>query len=260
MLRRKRAFTLIELLVVIAIIAILAAILFPVFAQAREKARQTSCLSNLKQIGTAVAMYAQDHDEYLPYNYAYTWPGQAELYWWQDLCRPYIKNEAVYSCPSAAPHFSYNYKRPPGTPNPLVKDYLANTSWGFSTAGNGSLIRNGIEYGGAAGGPARGPFTNNWQNPSVSLAEIDDSAGTIMLFDGAYPYMEVWAGNQVDAWYSATGQCSAATDSQRPQAVRCADGFVSKRHNGGFVAAYVDGHAKWVRNSKLGDWTRRGSD
>ena len=63
---RKRGFTLIELLVVIAIIAILAAILFPVFAQAREKARQTACLSNAKQIGTAVMLYAQDYDESFP--------------------------------------------------------------------------------------------------------------------------------------------------------------------------------------------------
>ena len=64
----KKAFTLIELLVVIAIIAILAAILFPVFAQAREKARQTSCLSNLKQIGLGLMMYTQDYDETYPMN------------------------------------------------------------------------------------------------------------------------------------------------------------------------------------------------
>src|SRR5687768_4984553 len=66
MLPRKRGFTLIELLVVIAIIAILAAILFPVFAQAREKARQTACLSNCKQMGTGAMLYAQDYDEIMP--------------------------------------------------------------------------------------------------------------------------------------------------------------------------------------------------
>src|SRR3954447_4443959 len=83
----NRAFTLIELLVVIAIIAILAAILFPVFAQAREKARQASCQSNLKQLGTAFMMYAQDYDESYPcYS---TWPNEAVH--WYDMINPYVK-------------------------------------------------------------------------------------------------------------------------------------------------------------------------
>src|SRR5450432_3942229 len=90
---RRAAFTLIELLVVIAIIAILAAILFPVFAQAREKARSISCLSNQKQIGTGLAMYVQDYDEKFPmadyFNDAGTWKDQHE---WPDVVYPYIKN------------------------------------------------------------------------------------------------------------------------------------------------------------------------
>jgi prepilin-type N-terminal cleavage/methylation domain-containing protein len=108
-------FTLIELLVVIAILAILAAILFPVFAQAREKARQTTCSSNLKQIGTAFAMYTQDYDErlpdrrdlkrtlpggYLPWS---TWPPSDPRAGWAALTlAPYIRNDAVWSCPSVA--------------------------------------------------------------------------------------------------------------------------------------------------------------
>jgi prepilin-type N-terminal cleavage/methylation domain-containing protein/prepilin-type processing-associated H-X9-DG protein len=89
-----RAFTLIELLVVIAIIAILAAILFPVFAQAREKARQASCTSNLKQVGMAVRMYLQDYDEtYLPWGQSVTASPAAIL-------DPYIKNYQVWVCPS----------------------------------------------------------------------------------------------------------------------------------------------------------------
>ena len=93
----RRGFTLIELLVVIAIIAILAAILFPVFARAREKARQTSCLSNLKQSGLAILMYAQDYDE--RYNLAYTAPTTGTMHW-PKLLEPYHNNVEIYECPS----------------------------------------------------------------------------------------------------------------------------------------------------------------
>jgi len=93
----RRGFTLIELLVVIAIIAILAAILFPVFAKAREKARQSTCLSNTKQIGLAVMQYAQDYDERLPP--MHTSPAVPVVYWWQAL-DPYMKNSQILKCPS----------------------------------------------------------------------------------------------------------------------------------------------------------------
>lgn len=96
---RRTGFTLIELLVVIAIIAILAAILFPVFARAREKARQTSCLSNVKQTVLGELMYAQDYDETLPF--AANMIG-ASVYTYFDLVQPYIKNMQIYTCPSNA--------------------------------------------------------------------------------------------------------------------------------------------------------------
>src|SRR5579883_1725894 len=110
MKRRSNGFTLIELLVVIAIIAILAAILFPVFAKAREAARKTSCESNLKQVGTAFRMYAQDFDETLPNNNFDSANNAAtcvdETYrtaYRGTVCnalQPYVKNTALFTCPS----------------------------------------------------------------------------------------------------------------------------------------------------------------
>lgn len=98
-LREVRGFTLIELLVVIAIIAILAAILFPAFARARENARRSSCMSNMKQIGLASMMYAQDYDEWLPLG------ARRRIQWgaaatWRYFLQPYIKSPQVFSCPS----------------------------------------------------------------------------------------------------------------------------------------------------------------
>jgi len=103
-MRKRQGFTLIELLVVIAVIAILAAILFPVFAQAREKARQATCFSNLKQIGTAMMMYAQDSDEYVTQLWQYgrdaNIPDADHSIYWHVLLQPYIKNYRVFVCPS----------------------------------------------------------------------------------------------------------------------------------------------------------------
>lgn len=93
---RRSGFTLIELLVVIAIIAILAAILFPVFAKAREKARQSSCLSNIKQAGLGAMQYAQDYDERTPMRYYNNGVGVQ----WTDAVMAYVKNTQVFTCPS----------------------------------------------------------------------------------------------------------------------------------------------------------------
>jgi prepilin-type N-terminal cleavage/methylation domain-containing protein/prepilin-type processing-associated H-X9-DG protein len=106
----RRGFTLIELLVVIAIIAILAAILFPVFARAREKARQTSCLSNVKQITLGFIMYRQDYDGLAMQRDYYV---GSNRYAWSDFMQPYIKNTQLFICPSArTPHSPWNTQVP----------------------------------------------------------------------------------------------------------------------------------------------------
>ncbi len=153
----RRGFTLIELLVVIAIIAILAAILFPVFARAREKARQSSCLSNVKQLGLGLLMYAQDYDERMAYYYRYYPPGSTVLYWWGDLLQPYVKNYQILECPSGS--WGYTYARPSGLPDPLVCSYAMP---------NMTIDINGVAIPGISGN---------------SMAILVEPANTILLVD-----------------------------------------------------------------------------
>jgi prepilin-type processing-associated H-X9-DG protein len=143
---------LIELLVVIAIIAILAAILFPVFAQAREKARSTACLNNCKQIGTGLAMYLQDYDGMYPFS----WFGE---YGFDVALHPYIKNTGVWACPSN--------KLPPQT-------------WpGYVKAGLGGLVRSYAMNGGVSTDQLRTP---------ISESSITNPADTIMMLETTDTY------------------------------------------------------------------------
>jgi prepilin-type N-terminal cleavage/methylation domain-containing protein/prepilin-type processing-associated H-X9-DG protein len=128
----RRGFTLIELLVVIAIIAILAAILFPVFAKAREKARQTSCLSNLKEIALASKMYGQDYDEWT----TPSWTSTAGVtYLFSSLLQPYIKNTQIFTCPSKTG--SWDGVGPSGPPYSCVgaQTVMSNYTVNFCIAG-----------------------------------------------------------------------------------------------------------------------------
>jgi len=130
---RRSGFTLIELLVVIAIIAILAAILFPVFAQAREKARTASCSSNTKQLGLAVIMYKQDYDERFPFGgwRPTTALGPEEGTWeWQNSTAPYIKNKGVFRCPSTSDLDEDNSKPTEWQWNRNPVNYLYNNQLG----------------------------------------------------------------------------------------------------------------------------------
>ncbi|BDI30496.1 hypothetical protein CCAX7_25470 [Capsulimonas corticalis] len=172
----RSAFTLIELLVVIAIIAILAAILFPVFAKAREKARQTSCASNMKQLGLAVMQYVQDSDE----TYPSAWGSDVCTQTWRQMVYNYVKSADVYRCPS----------------NPAGKD----AAWD-PAAGNGCTARvypqiwqsysansnsvNGLNQ--------NAPFANG--NSPIALATIQAPAQVILLTEALAPYPDASINN-----------------------------------------------------------------
>ena len=126
----KRGFTLIELLVVIAIIAILAAILFPVFARARSKARQASCLSNMKQLALAAAMYRSDYDgKCLP---MWLWCRPAR-WWWMALLDPYVKNQQVFVCPSYSNPVFYDENHPCGRPTDSTRRWRTGVGYNWYT-------------------------------------------------------------------------------------------------------------------------------
>jgi prepilin-type N-terminal cleavage/methylation domain-containing protein/prepilin-type processing-associated H-X9-DG protein len=195
----RHGFTLIELLVVIAIIAILAAILFPVFAHAREKARQTSCLSNLKQMGEAMLMYAQDYDERFCPVLARPDRKQPYLYLdsWMHLLEPYTKNRGVYICPSSG-HTSQDYTKN----DDLIHNYgyfptlkIQGLDEAETIAGPfGTALCEGI--GGFYGYPV-GKFLED--TPSFNQAQIARPAETVLLcdhrlfdFGGTDPRQNVW--------------------------------------------------------------------
>ena len=160
---RSRGFTLIELLVVIATIAILAAILFPVFARAREKARQASCLSNIKQLSLATLMYAQDYDETLPVAIGGT-PDGSLLWTTLELLEPYVRNRQLRRCPSDA------------TGAVDLSGYgLDRYSYGWN--------KEAFAYRLPMPGPPPGPIR--------SLAGIPYPADTTAFFDGLIAMMEV---------------------------------------------------------------------
>lgn len=215
----RRAFTLIELLVVIAIIAILAAILFPVFAQAREKARQTSCVSNMKQLGTAAQMYNQDYDGLYvpPYKYQGT-ASCANLDWWDDLLQPYTKNRQISVCPSRKFTVGCEATRNKWANNGTEKwqSYGVNTVESWPTTGWSGATRFGYRKPLAAGATTFGE--------SVHEAEIYEPAGTIWLVDVLAA--ELWNESSLDY----AGNVAAF-----------------RRHSDGYNAVYGDGHAKWLK-------------
>jgi prepilin-type N-terminal cleavage/methylation domain-containing protein/prepilin-type processing-associated H-X9-DG protein len=211
-MKRRSGFTLIELLVVIAIIAILAAILFPVFAQARDKARQSTCLSNTKQMGTSMLMYVQDYDETFPRD---TFDNQTTF--WMDYVQPYVKNESIWRCPS----------RPSSTIR--VNTGRANifTAYGYNWFFLGT--------------PYTATITVNGQNyssvRSCNLAQVTAPTQTILLAETSY-----YNGNP-----SQDGVIYAVYPPGLTWAWALPWGDLTRRHSEGGNIAYCDGHSKWSR-------------
>lgn len=217
--RHRAAFTLIELLVVIAIIAILSAILFPVFGRARESARRTSCLSNLHQLGLAAHMYAQDHDEFMPCNYYACNSSTTHARLVRQLL-PYMRNDQILYCPSAAKiarwmpdfahtdanraagnisYYCFSFDRVPSTVSPPNPSYSTWVCWGFLRTRLGANTRVLTESWDAESWL----FSDGWckltrTNYGVSLHDSHNASINICYLDGHVKFQ----GGQADAvWH-----------------------------------------------------------
>ena len=179
--QRKSAFTLIELLVVIAIIAILAAILFPVFARARENARRSSCQSNLKQIGLGILQYVQDYDEKLPFACQ---DAGGDILPWQVTTQPYLKSTQIFKCPSNTSAANQIINNSDAT-NPLGVTGGIPVSYICNGGGPGADAAFGTNSGGGAGRrPMNRFYTGSDGNGGgAALAQLDSSAQTILVFE-----------------------------------------------------------------------------
>ncbi|NUP99952.1 MAG: DUF1559 domain-containing protein [Armatimonadetes bacterium] len=221
---RRKAFTLIELLVVIAIIAILAAILFPVFAKAREKARQSSCASNVKQFSLALLQYAQDYDEKFGYAYITTTATPAGGFWsgglafWQQITEPYHKSLQIFTCPSSA-----------------------------VTAATGRYYGN---Y-----GTNNAMLTRSQGAATTALAQITAPAERVLVFD-AGGYSLDYSGdvnNPHGSYWYFPGVTRGRVPTALTPALNTAlySDFENGRHNEGANVGYTDGHVKWTRGASI---------
>ena len=226
---KQKAFTLIELLVVIAIIALLAAILFPVFARARENARRSSCQSNLKQLALGVLQYTQDYDEL---HAGFTGTNGANLSGkpgWSPVVEPYLKSRQILKCPSR------------NVPSSYIAHYVMNGMLGCGGDGTGKYAEaNGIWGAGVgcsngATGVGMGVHQSVIARPAQTILMLEDISDYVQ--DGAW--MTYYWGDEVSG-FGFQGQ-------------RFGSKIVNSRkiHLDGMNMSFVDGHVKWYSEAKL---------
>ena len=252
--RRNVGFTLIELLVVIAIIGILASILFPVFARARENARRSSCASNLKQISLAMKQYSQDYDEFFMWHtYRYTIALGVNSQGWASVLTPYLKSEQIYQCPSQPNRDTRNAAGNWTSPN--------ENSWGMSDYFYNSNL---------GAGPGTGACDNG--KYLVKEAQVEFASNVILLGDGGRGGEHNFANYPPLASYPSGVAVSQVTDLTCRPRLRYYPGFftrstdsisanafpdgkylqkVNETHLEGMNIAFVDGHVKWYKSEKL---------
>ncbi len=251
-----RAFTLIELLVVIAIIAILSAILFPVFAQAREKARQSACLSNTKQIGTALVMYLSDYDGAYPY--ASTKETFTPKIRWADRLHPYTKNTGIFLCPSA-PEDQAN--------KGFAHDWDATTgNYRSATLRWGGFGYNYQYLGNSRFTPTSQTMESDITVPSET-AVVADTQGvrrdnnTLLSGAGDYtidpPLTSATGSGKPSGFYGDGAECGSGT-ANTPGQFKCRS-TPAERHAGMVNVTFADGHSKAMKRKRLDDYNNDGT-
>jgi len=227
----EHGFTLIELLVVVAIMAILAAILFPVFASAQAKARSSACLSNIKQIGLGIMMYTEDYDGTFPLRQYYcsvpTPPGLGYLsrrWGWYNIVYPYVKNADVFNCPDGI----QGYKSYP---------YQGHYGMNVHLTGIGA------------------PWTSS---PAPRHSDIPAPADLLMAFDSGRFVAEYYTVTNPygEALYmpgTCCGRDPTGSNAGRPLTGFWRYDYQAGRHNAGNNIVFADGHAKWIGGASLLD-------
>ena len=268
--RKTKAFTLIELLVVIAIIAILAAILFPVFAQAKDAAKKTVCLSQAKQTGLSAMMYANDNDNmYVPASYGSydpTWSAPwfgdgVGLLYWNQIIQPYIKSYEMLVCPSKD-YTDFGYAAyvngqwaDPGNHSSNPKGMLR-VSWSWNNLETWPYA-NQVDPAFNANGKTGYTHGNDpyayWNGDPVSESEVEVPATAIWIAEGDWTDMSGSDRNVDYGW----DRYRNGKPNQTVAGLTVPGFYVRARHARGFNTVYGEGHAKWHKwnSTKPCDWS-----